>query len=293
MKKLFCLFVCLSLATAHAKDLKKHNLSICSIFRNEASYLKEWIEYHKLIGVDHFYLYDNLSSDFFRRVVKPYVDSDLVTLIYWPDNLKTADEYGFVWALSTQVPAYENAIQWRALKETKWLVCLEIDEFLVPCSKGIAEILSQYDEYAGIDIDTESFNASKRSTLPPRKLVIEAIERTKPAEKMIQRMVAKTILKPELCTGFSWPPYKCNFKPDCKIVKISKNELRINSYQNRMKFQKIDKIKKTLVFDRETPPENEINELLKMGYEIEDQERAIQRFMPDLYKKMGLSIGEK
>jgi hypothetical protein len=34
-------------------------LSICAIFRHEAPYLREWIEFHKLIGAERFFLYDN------------------------------------------------------------------------------------------------------------------------------------------------------------------------------------------------------------------------------------------
>ena len=41
---------------------KKHQLSICAIFKNEAKFLKEWIEYHRLVGVDHFYLYDETGA---------------------------------------------------------------------------------------------------------------------------------------------------------------------------------------------------------------------------------------
>ena len=38
---------------------KKYKLSICAIFKNEANYLKEWIEYHRMVGVEHFYLYNS------------------------------------------------------------------------------------------------------------------------------------------------------------------------------------------------------------------------------------------
>ena len=42
----------------HARD-RKYHIGICSIFKNEAPFLKEFIVYHKMIGVDHFYLYNN------------------------------------------------------------------------------------------------------------------------------------------------------------------------------------------------------------------------------------------
>lgn len=36
---------------------KKYNVSICAIFKNEAPYLKEWIEFNNIVGVNHFYMY--------------------------------------------------------------------------------------------------------------------------------------------------------------------------------------------------------------------------------------------
>jgi hypothetical protein len=43
----------------------KHYLSICAIFKDEAPYLQEWIEFHRLLGVEKFYLYNNNSRDNF------------------------------------------------------------------------------------------------------------------------------------------------------------------------------------------------------------------------------------
>ena len=38
-------------------------LSICAIYRDEAFYLREWLEFHRLVGVERFFLYHNLSID--------------------------------------------------------------------------------------------------------------------------------------------------------------------------------------------------------------------------------------
>ena len=37
----------------------QYEVSICAMYKNEAKYILEWIEYHLMIGVDHFYLYNN------------------------------------------------------------------------------------------------------------------------------------------------------------------------------------------------------------------------------------------
>ncbi|MBR0260666.1 MAG: glycosyltransferase family 2 protein [Selenomonadaceae bacterium] len=45
------------------KNLFLYDLAIVAILKNEGRYLKEWLDYHLSAGVDHFYLYDNDSTD--------------------------------------------------------------------------------------------------------------------------------------------------------------------------------------------------------------------------------------
>jgi hypothetical protein len=264
------------------------NLSVCAIFKNEAPFLKEWIEYHRLVGVDHFYLYNNGSLDPFRKTLQPYVRQKIVTLVDWPDNLGPMAGEGFSWSLSTQLSAYENALKRTALGNTKWLVFLDIDEFLVtPGAAKLSEILDKYDSAPGIVLSSESYDASHRGHLPAKKLVIESLGITAPLKQNVYRAVQKTILKPELCVSFIWPPYQCNFKGGAEAARVGKRVLRVNRYENRMKFPRIDSIKKSLPFDARVLSDEERDEWLRKGYEIEDPERAAYRCLPDLYQKMG------
>jgi hypothetical protein len=57
------------------------DVGIAAVFNDEAPYLKEWIDYHRLIGVKHFYLYNHSSTDDYQNVLKPYIDEELVDLI--------------------------------------------------------------------------------------------------------------------------------------------------------------------------------------------------------------------
>lgn len=265
-----------------------YQLSVCAIFKNEAPYLKEWIEYHQMVGVDHFYLYNNGSVDSFRKVLSPYIKKKIVTLINWPDQFGPRADSESIWPLSSQLSAYENALKWSALGKTKWLIFLDVDEFLVPSGQGkVTDLLNQYEDYPGITLASEFYDASHRSTIPQRKFVIESTEITAPPAPKLVRAVQKTILKPELCTSFVWPPYECRFMKGEKAVKINQSLLRINRYENRLRFQQIDFIRKKLPLDAKSLSEEEKNKYLKEGYEIEDQERAIYRYLPDLYKKLG------
>lgn len=276
--------------THASKESKKYNLSICALFKNEALYLKEWIEYHRVVGVDHFYLYNNGSSDRFLNVLKPYIKEGVVTLISWPDHVAHQNEENvFMWSLSTQISAYENAVKVKAGHETKWLVFLDVDEFLVfPNDKNVKTVLDRNRMHPGVKIRSSSFDASANLSAPERKLLIETIELTKPTPCHPHKGVAKTIFKPDECKGFTWPPYQCHFKQDQQPVELKKNELCINRYENRFKGHLFyGKSKDKLHIDNRMLTEEEASQLLEMDYEIEDQERTIYRFVPDLLKKMG------
>ena len=48
----------------------KGYLSVCAIYKNEARYLAEWLEFHLLAGVEHLFLYNNDSTDDHREVLR-------------------------------------------------------------------------------------------------------------------------------------------------------------------------------------------------------------------------------
>ncbi len=268
---------------------KKYKFSICAVFKNERKFLKEWIEYHCLVGVDHFYLYNLGSEDRFSDLLQPYIKKKLVTLIHWPCmDCEDIEDKTWMWALGSQISAYENAIKIKAIHETTWLVVMDINEFLVPLTTNkITDLLEKYKEYPGVTIQTGFFDASKVNALPPRKLVVESVELTH-AELNVQKEVVKTIFKPDQTEGFCWPPYLCLFKDDQIAASAAKNELRINRYMNRAKgYLHAGKIREKLHVDNRMLSEAELEELLKEGYEIEDQEYAIKRFIPWLMTKLG------
>lgn len=114
-----CLYkLCLAVCHIGKIENKKFKVAICAIFKNEAAYLKEWIEYHKIVGIDHFYLYNNNSEDNYKDVLQPYIDCGLVSLIQWPQN-------------QAQMQAYCDGID-KFGREAEWLTFIDIDEFIVP-----------------------------------------------------------------------------------------------------------------------------------------------------------------
>ncbi|CAF4975260.1 unnamed protein product [Rotaria sp. Silwood1] len=62
----------------------EYAISIYTMIRNKRNEIIDWIEYHRMIGIEHFYLYDNLSEDDIHIFFKYYLDQNIVTIIKWP-----------------------------------------------------------------------------------------------------------------------------------------------------------------------------------------------------------------
>ncbi len=272
------------------KLIPKHNFSICAIFKNEAYHLKEWIEYHRVIGVDHFYLYNFESCDKYKEVLDPYIEQNIVTLVNWINYTKGMENDLLFFMLGDKILAYENAIKYLALNKTVWLAFVDVNEFLVPPSgSNLLEILKKYSNFSAVTLQSDFFDASKIIPLSAKKLVIENFGFALPVINIPEKTIEKTIFKPDQVVHFYWPPYKFIFKNDQSEIKLSKNELRINQYTNRnLAYFYHGKVKDKLQLGTRVLGEEEKKKLLER-YEIQDSEQAINRFIPEVRKRMGLS----
>ncbi len=64
----------------------EYYLTISAIMKNEGPYLKEWLEFHLMTGVEHFYLYDNSSDDETVKILDDYIKRGIVSYHLWPDH---------------------------------------------------------------------------------------------------------------------------------------------------------------------------------------------------------------
>ena len=108
--------------------LRRTNITACAIFRNEARDLFEWVSYHWLLGIDHFLLYDNESTDAPERVLAPFVERGIVTLKQRPG--KKGDHP------TPQLRALADCKRTARNRGFRWLTAFDIDEFLVLRAKG-------------------------------------------------------------------------------------------------------------------------------------------------------------
>ena len=159
---LLCYAKFLQMFTAPKKTLaKKYRVSICAIFKNEAQYLKEWVEYNLIIGIEHFYMYNNNSEDDYLTVLKPYIDKGIITLVQWEKN-------------QAQMEAYLDCVE-KFSKETNWLGFIDIDEFINPIDyDDIYTCLKPFEKrYGSVLLYWKMFGTSGKEDRNREGLVIE------------------------------------------------------------------------------------------------------------------------
>lgn len=139
---------------------KKYKVSICAIFRDEADYLREWIEFHRIVGVEHFYLYNNFSQDQYLEILQPYIHSGIVTLIDWPIK-------------QGQMSAYDDFFK-KYSSETEWVGLIDLDEYLVINQRStIYEFLEQFRNRPAVIFYWKVFGSSGKIHRDNSNLVTE------------------------------------------------------------------------------------------------------------------------
>jgi hypothetical protein len=135
-------------------------LAICAIYRDEAPYLAEWVEFHRLVGVERFFLYDNGSIDNSREVLAPYLEEGSVIIHDWP-------------VYPGQIPAYDDCLRWHRF-DSRWIAFIDVDEFLFsPTGGAVSEVLGDYECWPAVGVNWAVFGTGGHRT-KPEGLVIES-----------------------------------------------------------------------------------------------------------------------
>lgn len=235
----------------------QYEIAACLIFQNEAFYLKEWIEYHRLIGVEHFYLFDNGSTDDYMPYIAPYIHSGLVELYSYPYLGSNQAEYNEI-----QCSVYNYALQ-LACGKVKWLAIIDADEFIFPVqSTPLISILNDYEDYGGVYLNYLMFGTAHIEKMPKKQLITETL--TYSASK--PTAFGKSIVRPErvsLCTDphrmwyhfpfmhvdtryrtFDWTPYETDMADDrlllCHYYLGDMHHAKTIKYPRRRKWSNIN-----------------------------------------------------
>lgn len=106
-------------------------VSLSTLTRHDTAYLDEWLHYHRRLGIEHFYIYNN-SESAVSRILAPQAD---VTEIPWPGEYELQDArlepfWGHKSHLYLQPPQMIHACL--RFGNCEWMGFFDPDEFLCP-----------------------------------------------------------------------------------------------------------------------------------------------------------------
>ena len=220
-------------------------LAICAIFKDEAAYLREWVEFHQLMGVERFYLYNNNSSDRYLDALEQHIASGAVVLHEWPRQ-------------HAQLQVYEHCLKTHG-EETDWLAFIDVDEFLFsPKARPLPDVLADYAAHPGVGVNWVMFGSAGHKH-KPKGGVLENFLRRGQLETGLpyphlrrpdgsyraENSHIKSIVQPSKMTGCANPHFM-HYANDARAVdengqpidgsfteKVSVEQLRINHYWSK------------------------------------------------------------
>ncbi|CAH2080105.1 unnamed protein product [Thlaspi arvense] len=111
---------------------KPFETCVCTMTRNAASVLREWVMYHAGIGIQRWFIYDNNSDD---DIVSEITNLEKrgynISRHFWP------------W-IKTQEAGFANCAI-RARSECDWVAFIDVDEFFyIPSSQTLIEVIRNH-----------------------------------------------------------------------------------------------------------------------------------------------------
>jgi len=164
-------------SATHVKPSAR-SITMCTMVRNEAKYVREWVEFHSLVGVDKFIIFDNDSTDSLQAALDGTIAE--VIIIRWPPEHWPSGnpheercqgykdgKYRDEWAYSyCQTAAFHECIH-RERGHSRWIAAVDVDEFFMPSYsenglRTLQDALEPYDYMHGISLSAFTYGTNHR-----------------------------------------------------------------------------------------------------------------------------------
>jgi hypothetical protein len=131
-----------------------HYLAISVSYKADLWNLLEFIEYHRIVGVSHFFICNNDdNTKESSRILRHYAERGIVT------NIPTAKKFRN--SKNRQQSGHHMCLQLARIKKIKWLALLDIDEFIFPLQKdNVPDVLKHYEDCREVAFNYRCFGSS-------------------------------------------------------------------------------------------------------------------------------------
>lgn len=196
---------------------KPHEMCICTMLRNQAQFLKEWIIYHAHLGVRRWFIYDNNSDDDIEDVIASiYSARHNVSRHIWP------------W-IKTQEAGFAHCAL-RARDSCKWVGFIDVDEFFyLPNGLSLLDVLrnqARNTTLGEIRVSCHSFGPSGLKQMPPQGVTVGYTCRKAAPERH------KSIVNPEVLNStLINVVHHFHLRDGFQYVNLERAEMVINHYK--------------------------------------------------------------
>lgn len=251
-------------------------LAVVAIVRDEAPYIAEWIEFHRLMGVDHFYVYDDVSTDGTTEILAAYAAQGVVTVIPWRSGPET------------QRASYAHALCSFG-RHARWMMFIDVDEFVFPTRcDSLHDALASYEDLPSLVLPWRMFGHSGHKEPPPGLVIENYVKRAATPLRELRKV--KSIVDPTRVTGVHVHEFPTdldrNFTPSRspwskEHCDDAEDPILINHYFTKSEAEFAAKLAKNMV-GRETPEHKKKSSRAKAIETATLDDHLIQRFVPAL-----------
>ena len=264
-------------------NCSRYGLSAVCAVKNEADDLLEWLHFHRLAGVDHFYLYDNASTDGTRAIIESFPWPEMITYHY------VDADFGQKRAFHHAIDSYRNSSEWCAF--------IDADEFLYPVEgNSIKDVLKDVASAPAIAVHWLNFGSNGHKERP-QGLCIESFTRRAP-DDFPDHYVMKSIVRPDAIVAYLHPHQSlvlgCYVQEDgtpvfpiggrCSVPRHRR--LAINHYYTKSREQLLKKRERGRPLAEGDPERIRAMEFFTLRDRNDVEDPAIQKFLPELRKLM-------
>lgn len=142
----------------------RSGVAIVTMVKNESEYILEWLNFHLTSGVQHFYIYDNGSTDNTVELLRDAIGDEVLTIFPWQQEIGPAFPRSAV--IHNQVLAYAHAAS-NFGGAYRWMAFIDVDEFLIPRHHAsINDALDELSSFSNISLPWHMFGTSGHAKKP-------------------------------------------------------------------------------------------------------------------------------
>ncbi|RLP25421.1 glycosyltransferase family 92 protein [Mesorhizobium sp. YM1C-6-2] len=172
----------------------RHGVAIATVLRDEEHYIAEWVSFHRAVGVRHFFVYDDGSTDRTLQVLRDLLPQTELTTLPWRFAMR---DVSVGLPLNRQTLAFAHAIL-NFGGDFRWMAFIDADEFILPKSgRTIEEALSGAKGFPNISLPWHMFGTNGHKTRPAGPVTRNYTLRARdPMSRMKNVMNFKCIVDP-------------------------------------------------------------------------------------------------